>query len=87
MHMMYRSYTFHWLTRDGNIIICILANLYRYQECLLTTPNLTVESLIRRKSFYSYSQNFWAAEISSYTVAHSFLLKHDTKINAELSRK
>ncbi len=30
--------------------------------------NLTIESLIRRRFFYSYSQNFWAAEISSHTV-------------------
>ena len=35
--------------------------------------NLTVESsiiIICRMYFYSYSQNFWAAEISSYTIVN-----------------
>ncbi len=43
--------------------------------------NLTIESLIRkniirRRFVYSYSQNFWAAEISSYTVHVDLFREH-----------
>ncbi len=44
-------------------------------------PQLSIESLIRRniirrRFFYGYSQNFWAAEISSYTVVCFYVNVH-----------
>ncbi len=49
------------------------AEIIIIRKCLLTTPNLTVESLIRRNiirrmSFLQLFAEFWAAEIFSYTV-------------------
>ncbi len=42
---------------------------YRYftNNYYLTIESLIRRNIIRRRFFYGYSQNFWAAEISSYT--------------------
>ncbi len=52
------------LNHAPNKSVCYIDGTYRY----LTIESLIRRNIIRRRFVYSYSQNFWAAEISSYTV-------------------